>query len=78
MKEINVKDEYRTNELSTVPGGVVVSVQYNDGTIKHYDKIKDPVKYASRIKKQNVVNIVYKYPVSEGSDLYKTIILYHV
>jgi hypothetical protein len=78
MKEINVKDEYRTNELSTIPGGSVVSVHYNDGTIKHYDKIKDPVKYTLRIKKQNVAKITCQHPVAEGSTIYKITTLYHV
>jgi hypothetical protein len=78
MKEINVKDEYRKNELSTIPGGSTVSVYYDDGTIKHYDKVKDPLKYVSKIKKRNVEQIICQHPISEGSTTYKIITLYHV
>ena len=78
MKEINVKDEYRKNELSTIPGGSTISVHYHDGTIKHYDKVKDPVKYAARIKKQNVTKITCQHPIAEGSTTYKIINLYNV
>jgi len=45
----DVKDEYRTNHLSLIPGGYTVMVEYKDGTILFYDKIKNPNAYIERI-----------------------------
>ena len=40
-----VSDEWRTNPDSLIPGGSVVSVEYHNGEIKMYDKIKKPIHY---------------------------------
>jgi hypothetical protein len=45
----DVKDEYRTNPLSLIPGGYTVMVEYKDGTILFYDKIKNPNAYIEMI-----------------------------
>jgi hypothetical protein len=46
---MDVKDEYRTNPLSLKPGGYTVMVEYRDGTILCYDKIKNPNAYIERV-----------------------------
>jgi len=45
----DVKDEYRTNSLSLTPGGYTVMVEFKDGTILFYDKIKCPNAYIERV-----------------------------
>lgn len=47
--EINVKDKYRTNQLSLTPGGSVVKVQMKNGNILVYDKVKSPIAYISNL-----------------------------
>jgi hypothetical protein len=44
-----VKDEYRTNLLSFEPGGFCVIVEYTDGTVLGYDKIKFKELYVNKI-----------------------------
>jgi len=55
--EKNCPDGKRVNELSLVPGGVTVSVEYNTGTVIHYDKIKNVIAYVRAVNKTNVVRI---------------------
>lgn len=43
-----VKDEFRTNSLSTTPGGYMLKVVYGDH-FRIYDKIKHPRAYIDRI-----------------------------
>jgi hypothetical protein len=57
MKETHCSDEKRVNELSFVPGGYTVTVQYKNGGIIHYDKIKHIEKYVRAINKADVVKI---------------------
>ena len=40
-----VGDQYRTNELSLVPGGYTVCVRESSGKVMEYDKIKKPYAY---------------------------------
>lgn len=40
-----VPDEYRTNSLSLVPGGYLIVVEYQNGNINGYMKVKRPVNY---------------------------------
>jgi hypothetical protein len=47
---IKVADEYRTNDLSLVPGGKTVSVTYSNGKTLVYDKVKSPAKYIAALK----------------------------
>lgn len=54
---MKVADNYRTNSLSLKPGGCTIVVEYNNGHIFEYDKIKNPDAYIRKIKKnRNVVN----------------------
>lgn len=48
-KTIQVEDQYRTNELSTIPGGVTVTVHYSNNCSKSYDKVKYPEKFINKI-----------------------------
>jgi len=52
-----VGQDYRTNNLSFVPGGCTVIVEQVDGKLLEYDNIKYPQKYiAAAVTKPNVVN----------------------
>jgi len=57
MKELKVKDEHRTNELSLRPGGSEVTVKYTDGRALTYDKIKNPERYVMSLSKIDVKQI---------------------
>jgi hypothetical protein len=48
-KPFRVTDPYRKNDLSLVPGGSVVVVEYRDGSILEYDKIKNTDIYITQI-----------------------------
>lgn len=39
---MKVGDEFRTNPLSTKPGGDTVRVVFNTGNVREYDKVKYP------------------------------------
>lgn len=55
---MRVGDQYRTNNLSLIPGGSIVSVVFNNGTTLDYDKVKSPKKYISRIEgKEQIAQI---------------------
>lgn len=58
MKPLKVADEFRTNELSTKPGGSVVTIRYSNRSDMMYDKIKLPKKYVSSIIDRNNPNII--------------------
>jgi hypothetical protein len=58
MKDLHVKDEHRTNELSIRPGGSTVKVCYEDGRSLVYDKVKKPHKYINSISKLGVREIL--------------------
>jgi hypothetical protein len=53
---IKVADEYRTNDLSLVPGGKTVSVTYSNGKTLVYDKVKSPAKYIAALKSKTSEN----------------------
>lgn len=57
MKVIYSQDQNRTNELSVQPGGSIVTVHLIDGTIIHYDKIKNVQRYVRAIDKSRVSKI---------------------
>ena len=46
-----VQDEYRTNDLSLRPGGVIICVQQLDGRVLEYDKVKNPFGYIRTLRK---------------------------
>jgi len=45
----SVKDQYRTNPLSLKPGGYTIMVEYHDGSILFYDKVKNPTAYIDQV-----------------------------
>jgi len=48
-KVLWVKDEYRTNYLSLIPGGTDVIIEYKSEKVLGYDKIKEPNLYIENI-----------------------------
>ena len=52
-----VGDQYRTNELSLVPGGYTVCVRETSGKVLEYDKVKKPYAYIRALSnKDNVMD----------------------
>lgn len=45
-----VQDQHRENQLSLVPGGSIVIVEYTDGKILEYDKIKNVQAYLRMVR----------------------------
>ena len=66
-KPFHVGDKWRTNNLSTTPGGKTVFVEYTNGFIKEYDKIKYPSKFIDKIYKSGGPNIVKAWMDSDGA-----------
>jgi hypothetical protein len=58
-KIIKVKDNYRTNPESHIPGGSVVETFNDKGIRLVYDKIKNPGAYIRRITKDPSIIRVY-------------------
>lgn len=58
-KVIKVKDSYRTNPESHIPGGSVVETFSDRGIRLVYDKIKNPDAYIRRITKDDSIIKVY-------------------
>jgi hypothetical protein len=58
-KIIKVKDSYRTNPESHIPGGSVVETFSDKGIRLVYDKIKNPDAYIRRITKDDSIIKVY-------------------
>jgi hypothetical protein len=57
-KTVVVRDRYRTNELSLIPGGHRVTVLHKKGASRVYENVKNPNIYCqSIIKNTNVVEI---------------------
>ena len=56
---MRVGDEYRTNPLSLIPGGSLVTVVFSDGRMLDYDKVKSPKKYVSKIPQKEDITAVY-------------------
>jgi hypothetical protein len=62
-----VRDEYRTNPLSTRPGGSTVTAVMHNGRMLHYENIKNPAAYIRRassdpeVKHFLVNGSIYKY-----------------
>ena len=51
-----VGDQYRTNELSLVPGGYTVCVRESNGRVYEYTRIKKPYAYIRTLS--NKANIL--------------------
>ena len=56
---MRVADEFRTNPLSLIPGGSLVTVVFSDGRMLDYDKVKSPKKYVSKIPQKDDITAVY-------------------
>jgi len=65
--EHTVLDSYRTNPLSTRPGGSTVTAVMRNGTLLHYPNVKNPVAYIRKASSDPEVDHflvngnVYKY-----------------
>lgn len=56
-----VGDQYRTSELSLIPGGYTVVVTKTDGKVYEYDKIKKPYAYIRTVSaRPDVVSATVK------------------
>lgn len=53
-----VSDDYRINELSLIPGGTDIVVEYNNSVTWGYDKVKFPSRYIKRILETSVDPLV--------------------
>lgn len=58
-KVIKVKDNFRTNPESHIPGGSIVETFSDKGIRLVYDKIKNPGAYIRRITKDPSIIRVY-------------------
>lgn len=58
MNSYYVSDEYRTNPKSLSPGGSTVVVEYYDGEIRAYDKIKNSQAYINSIIKDTSIKTI--------------------
>jgi hypothetical protein len=57
-KNTQVSDQFRTNELSLVPGGSQVTLFYKNGKTISYDKVKNPNSYCSAILRKSSADIL--------------------
>jgi len=72
---MRVSDNFRTNTLSIVPGGSVITVEYSDKKPLEYDKIKIAKAYANKIIKESKLNGEFESILSitdnQGNSWYK-------
>jgi len=55
---IKVKDDFRKNDLSLIPGGSEVTTLSKDGRLLVYDKVKNVERYCAALKKDpNIIEI---------------------
>lgn len=64
-----VADQFRTNELSLVPGGSLITIYYQDGSFRIYDKIKKPSAYIRMITDKD--NRIVKVEVDNKTEWIK-------
>ena len=50
---LKVGDKYRSNPLSSIPGGVTVCVMHPRGNVKEYNKVKYPKAFMKKILENN-------------------------
>jgi hypothetical protein len=55
--KVFVEQEFRTNTLSTIPGGSVVEIHY-DSRIKVYNNIKNPKAYVKCITSNSSEKVI--------------------
>lgn len=68
MSKFKVKSEYRTNELASIPSNTSVEVHMTNGSIRVYDNIHYPNKFANSIFRNGADCI--KIVVKQGSEEY--------
>jgi hypothetical protein len=54
---MRVKDQYRKNPLSLQPGGHEVTVFYQNGFKRVYDKVKHPEAFIKYVRSDNTKNL---------------------
>lgn len=59
-KPFVVADEFRTNPLSLVEGGVTVRAEMRDGSTKDYNKVKKPDAYIITLLNNPEVKTAYE------------------
>jgi hypothetical protein len=62
-KSLEVREDFRTNSLSLVPGGVTVVVTKTDGKILEYKNVKSPKKYLAKM------DLTYVLKVQVGTEI---------
>lgn len=71
---MQVKDQFRTNTLSQIPGGSVITVYYENREKLEYDKIKSPKSYVNTLIKEaritGKLSSILSIEDSEGNTLY--------
>jgi len=68
MGKFKVNMEYRTNELASIPTNTIVEVHLKDGSIRVYDNIHYPEKFANKVFKGS--NNCEKIIVKNGEEEY--------
>ncbi len=58
-KPFKVGRSFRTNEMSYTPGGCTIVVEYNNGQVLEYDKVKYPQKYIRKVMEKEGVKNAY-------------------
>ena len=65
MKQpFKVRQRFRTNDMSYMPGGCTVTVEMKNGQVLEYDNIKYPNRYINKVIKEDA-NVVKAYVKSE-------------
>jgi tRNA G37 N-methylase Trm5 len=73
MGVTKVHDDYRTNELSLIPGGKTVTVTYDNGAKFIYDKVKNPGKYIKSIsEKEDAKGLIVRIEV-DGKEVWTSL-----
>ena len=71
---MQVKDQFRTNQLSQISGGSVVTVYYENKKKLEYDKIKSPKRYVDTLinlaKNRGDFDDILMIEDSEGNNWY--------
>ena len=72
---MKVGDQFRTNNLSLIPGGSVIRIEYVDRNPLEYDKIKSTKGYAntmiSRLKRSGEISGILSITDDKGNVYYK-------
>jgi len=63
MAKFYVGDKYRTNPLSLKPGGHTVSIEFENGDVLRYNKIKNAKAYVKSLNNDEVRGKIVKVVV---------------